>query len=492
MKKFSLNNRLIFAVVASQLLLAIGLVIVGTSFSRHYIRRAFDVYLEGRAESVAAIVYFPDDGSPGLMFNEGKIPSQPRHGPAEIFWVKSDQGDFEKFTSGYDPRIFEGIPPGARFWDFTLHGEQYHAIVLREVPIQDTEEGVPLPLPRLTVVYAAPTHDLEYQVRQLAIYIGIVSLLILTPILILALWFIRKALAPLNDLATAAGAISVESWKFEPSEAARSTKELEPLISAMTTVISGLEAAFTRQREFLGDAAHELKTSLAILKSTLQTLLIRQRQPAEYEDGLSAMNRDCERLERLLNRMLQTARAEQRVADGRVHMPEPIDLASSCESAIAHLAQFAAAREIQIDFKAKGEAMIRAEMADLELIWVNLLENAIQYSPRGSTVAMRLSVHPGVASVLVVDRGCGIEAEHLPSIFERFYRADSSRARATGGFGLGLAIAKSLVNLYNGQIRAESEPGQGTSIWVEFPLEDSIKSPDVEESHQVVPENLAR
>ena len=115
--------------------------------------------------------------------------------------------------------------------------------------------------------------------------------------------------------------------------------------------------------------------------------------------------------------------------------------------------------------------MLRAEMADLELIWINLLENAIQFSPRGSTVSMTLAVHSGEVRVAVADTGPGIEPAHLPRIFERFYRADSSRARSTGGFGLGLAIAKSLVTFYGGQIDAQSTPGRGTIFTVRFPLE---------------------
>lgn len=471
MKMYSLHKRLIFAVVASQILLAAGLFLVGTSFSRHYIRRAFDVYLEGRAQSIAALVYYPDDGSPGLLFNEAKVPSPARPGHPEIYVVTSDHGDFERHTPGYDSHMFDQVPPGAQFWNFRLHGVPYRALVQRNVVILDTEEGEPLPLPKLRVVYAASTAEIGRQITKLGFAIGGVSLLILIPTVFLALWNIRRALMPLNDLATAASDISVESWGFQPSEAARSTQELEPLIAAITTVLSGLEAAFTRQREFLGDAAHELKTSLAILKSTLQTLLNKPRRREEYEEGLNAMSRDCDRLERLLNRMLQTAQAEQRIAAG--HQPElaPVDLATSCEEAIAKLVPFAAAREIRIEFSANGEAMIRAETAHLELIWLNLLENAIQYSPQGSTITMLLSVGSRLTTVSVADSGCGIEPEHLPKIFERFYRADSSRTRATGGFGLGLAIAKSLVNFYRGHIRAESEPGQGTRITVEFPCQ---------------------
>ena len=471
MKKFSLKNRLIFAVVLSQILLASGLVFVGTSLSRHSIQRAFDIYLEGRAQSISAIVYYPDNGRPGLLFNDAKVPPSSQHGHPEVYLVRSDHRDFEKHTPGFDPHVFDGIPPGTRFWDFTMHGDRFRAIVLRDVAVQDTEEGVPLPLPRLTVIYAASTGGIEHQITRLGVAIGVVSLLVLVPTLLLVLWYIRKALVPLHDLATAAGAISVESWRFEPSQAATSTKELEPLIGAITTVLAGLESAFTRQREFLGDAAHELKTALAILKSTLQTLLNKPRQFAEYDVGLMAMSRDCERLERLLNRMLQTARAEQRIADGNERRPDPVDLVSSCESAIAQLAQCAADKEIRIDFSTTGEAIIRAEIADLELIWLNLLENAIQYSSHGSVVEVTCRVDSGLITVTVADQGCGIEPAHLARIFERFYRADSSRARATGGFGLGLAIAKSLVTFYGGQIRAESSPGKGTRISVSLPLD---------------------
>jgi signal transduction histidine kinase len=470
MKRFSLNRRLMIAVVASQVLLAAGLILVGTSLSRHYVRSAFDVYLQGRAESIAALVYYRDDGIPGLLFNEAKIPVSPHVIHKDIFVVKSDHRDFERNSSGFDASFLDQIPLNRRFWDFKIGGEPYRAILLRDLSILDTEPGEPLPLPRLTVFYAAPSMDIDQQMTGLAIAIGVVGFLVLIPSLLLALWSIRRAVAPLNDLTFAASTISVDRWSFEPSEAARSTEELVPLIGAIQTVLEGLEAAFTRQREFLGDAAHELKTSLAILKSTLQAMLNKPRQREEYEHGLTVMNGDCERLERLLNRMLQTARAEQRIAKGQDYVPDTVDVVSSCEQAIARLAEFAAAREVAIEFAAGCEWMVSAEATDLELIWLNLLENAIQYSPRGSFIAMNLIASDSVIAVSIADRGCGIDATHLPHIFERFYRADSSRARATGGFGLGLAIAKSLVDFYKGRIYATSELGCGTCITVELPL----------------------
>lgn len=474
MKSFSLNRRLVIAVVASQVLLAAGLILVGTSLSRHYVRSAFDVYLQGRAESIAALVYYRDDGVPGLLFNDAKIPPSPHVIHKDIFVVKSDHGNFERHSPGFDPNFFDRIPANRNFWDVEIGGEPYRAIILRDVAILDTEPGEPLPLPTLTVVYAAPSMDIDQQMTDLAIAIGVVGFLVLIPTLALALWSIRRAISPLNGLALAASRISVDRWKFDPSEAAKSTKELVPLIGAIQTVLGSLEAAFTRQREFLGDAAHELKTSLAILKSTLQGLHNRPRKLEEYQQGLTVMSSDCERLERLLNRMLQTARAEQRIAKGQENSLEPVFIVSSCEQAIAILAQFAAVREVDIVLNAESEMMVCVEASDLELIWVNLLENAIQYSPRGSSISMNVTRSGEVVAVAVVDHGCGIDAAHLPHIFERFYRADSSRARSTGGSGLGLAIAKSLVDFYGGRIHAESQPGRGTCVTVEFPLQSLV------------------
>ncbi len=475
MKAFSLNRRLILAVVASQLLLGAGLVLVGTSFSKHYLRRAFDVFLQGRAESMAALVYYRDDGVPGLLFNNAKIPPSRHRVHKDLFLVQSDRDNLLRYSPGFDPAMLGRIPANARFWRFHYKGAPYRAIILRKVGILDTEEGEPLPLPTLTVVYAAPTMDIDQQVSMLGVTIGLVSLLVLIPTLILAVWSIRRALTPLNDLVAAASTVSVDRWSFEPSQEARSTRELKPLIDAMQTVLSGLEEAFTRQREFLGDAAHELKTSLAILKSTLQRLLNKPREREEYERGLAIMNGDCLRLERLLNRMLQSARAEQRIAKGHEQEPEPVEVAATCEGALARMAQFAAERDVRLEFIPEGEATVRAEAADLELIWLNLLENAVQYSPRGSVVTVKVCAETGMAKVSVLDQGCGIEAAHLPHIFQRFYRADSSRARATGGFGLGLAISKSLVDFYRGRIDIESAPGRGTCVTVELPAEPGAR-----------------
>lgn len=131
---------------------------------------------------------------------------------------------------------------------------------------------------------------------------------------------------------------------------------------------------------------------------------------------------------------------------------------------------------------------MRADPADLELVWINLLENAARYSPRGSRVVMRLKTEGADAIVTVSDRGCGIPESQLPRIFDRFYRADPSRSRATGGMGLGLAIAKSIVDGYKGRIFAESKVGNGTQMSVSLralSTETAARSRGVDSSEDI-------
>lgn len=138
---------------------------------------------------------------------------------------------------------------------------------------------------------------------------------------------------------------------------------------------------------------------------------------------------------------------------------------------MARIQALAHARNIRIELVAPQEVHLQADPEDLEVIWVNLLENAVQYSPAGSKVAIRVERNgEGTARVSVQDSGPGIPEEQLPHIFQRFYRGDPSRSRSTGGFGLGLAICNAMVAAYGGQIQAFSGNGRGTEVRVELPV----------------------
>ena len=456
------------AVVLSHLALAACLALAGTFYARHYLQDVFDTHLEEHARSVAALVHFRHDQ---LRLDTSRVPlSQPRIRYLDFFVVRSEAGDFMAHTAGYDPAIFNKVPSNARFWDFKIDKELYRAIILRAIPVADTQETPGLPSAKLTVIYAMNCEDNSNQVAGLAGSIAGTSLLLLIPTLWLSGWSIGKIIAPLQELAIRARSVSVRNWEFNPSANERAVVELEPLITAIETVLAGLQRAFARQREFLGDAAHELKTAFAIVKSTLQWTLNRPRTADEYRSALLQMSDDSDRLEELLGRMLHLARVEQWAADGNPRRLGMIDVSSTCEMAISRVTKLAAAHNIGVEFAPQASAQMPADPEDLELVWMNLLENAIEHSQPNSKVTITLDREAATAAVSVQDSGCGIPEAELPYIFERFRRGDPSRARATGGYGLGLAIAKSLVEAYGGTIHAASEVGQGTRISVRLPL----------------------
>ena len=242
-------------------------------------------------------------------------------------------------------------------------------------------------------------------------------------------------------------------------------------LGGLESVLDRLQQSFRQQRDFTSDAAHELKTSVAIVKSTLQSLLQQPRPEHEYRAGLESMLEDCGRLEDLLGRMLRLARIEQWAENGMNRKLGTTEVTSTCEAAMSRIQALAEARNIQIELIAPQEVHLQADPEDLEVIWVNLLENAVQYSPPGSKVAIQVESDGGdTACVSVQDSGPGIPEEQLPHVFQRFYRGDPSRSRATGGFGLGLAICEAMVTAYGGQIQAANRDGQGTEMRVQLPI----------------------
>jgi signal transduction histidine kinase len=470
MAKTSIQSRLIAAIVISQLVLAIGLIEVAAYVTRVQLRRAFDVALQGRAMSVVALVRYSEDEPHTLTFENELIPRPIDPGVPDLYEVLAN-GHMLIARSANWPENRDVLPPKGERWlaNFLVNGVPYRAIRLDHLPVLDREGDAPSP-DYLTVTYASPVTPVKRAVSQVLLYIAVGSLLLLTISGSFSLWALRRSLRPLSDLATSAGAISPSNWQLNLPEEARDTLELEPLTHAMTSMLNGLQRAFTQQREFLANTAHELKTPVAILKSTLQSLLQRPRTSDEYRIGLEDALDDMARLEKLLHSMLRLARAEQWAA-GNLHKSfVPIDVGMTCQSAIERMRPIAQQRHVTIDFSANGPLQIPADPDDLELVWSNLLENAIRFSPEGGTVRMSVHANNGRSYVDVADRGPGIPPSELPHIFERFHRGDASRARNTGGYGLGLAISKALIEAYGGAIVPHSSVGEGTRMVVSLPV----------------------
>lgn len=471
MLRSSIQRRLIATVILSQALLAAGMLLAGLYYTHRRLLSTLEAGMQSRATSVAALVRYEEDDSGKVYFDERLVPASldPEH--PDIFAVWTEGGGLLTRSKSW-PAGLDVPPTGERVWKFKHQDVPYRAVRLAHIPILDREAD--LPEIQLTVVYAAPTVHLRQQVREAGVFIAGASLLLLALTGLLALWGIRRGLLPLQELATQASLVSANQWKLRVPEDAEQISELRPLTESMTTMLARLERSFTQQREFLGNAAHELKTPVAVLKSTLQSLLHRPRSSEEYRRGVEQSLEDLERLERLLQWMLRLARAEQ-WAHGALRRDLPmVNLGATCEEAVERIRPLAETRHTTLKLMANGTVMFRADPEDLQLVWVNLLENAVRYSSEGASVEVTVAKdNGGPARVMFQDHGAGIPKADLPFVFERFYRGDPSRARATGGFGLGLAIAKALVEAYGGAIAVDSEPGVGTRMTVELPVADS-------------------
>jgi signal transduction histidine kinase len=286
---------------------------------------------------------------------------------------------------------------------------------------------------------------------------------------LLMFWLLNQGLAPLRELAAEAAGVSVHSWNFVPSEKVRMTKELAPLAGALAAVLHGLERSFMQQRQFVSDAAHELKTSVAVVKSSLQLLSMKRRTVREYEAGLERAYLDCERMEQIVARMLTLARVESELESNAGL--STTDMTHSVELVMEQFETMANVKSLQLIVSSPGEVAVKVAPEELRLLCSNLILNAMQHSPSGSAVRAVVRRNGLTAELSVEDRGAGISPEALPHIFDRFYRGDPSRSRDTGGTGLGLAICKAIVSKFEGDIQIASTVNVGTTVTVHFPLD---------------------
>jgi signal transduction histidine kinase len=460
----SIKRRLVTTIVISQLLLAAGLMSVVIPLIRQQLIKAFDAALNSRAMSIVPLL--PEDESDNPFDSKLISPLNPKH--ADLYEVKEGRKTLARspnWPTGWEPGEFNGNAN----WNFKLAGRPYRAVLVSGIPLADEDDRNQILASTLTVFYGADATDLQAQVLSITAVVAIASFVLATGTAWFAALGIRRGLAPLSDLAKQASTISAQNWEFRSSAAARETQELAPLTQALENMLAGLRHSFAQQQEFVGNAAHELKTPVAIVKSTLQSLVHKPRSTEEYRIGVAQSLVDLARLETLLHWMLRLARAEQWAIGGARRDLEAVDVAVTCQEAIDRLQGLAKSREVSVTLRQSDTAVTSAHPEDLMLVWSNLLDNAIRYSPEGCTVCVAVEKSKGKVTVSFEDRGPGIPAEELSRVFSRFHRVDSSRSRESGGYGLGLAIAKALVEAYRGSITAQHALPHGTRIVVELP-----------------------
>ena len=277
-------------------------------------------------------------------------------------------------------------------------------------------------------------------------------------------WIAARALRPVKDIGATARRIAAGNLA-ERIAAPDAARELRELAEVLNSTFARLDAAFAEQRNFTADASHELRTPIAALVTAMQGLLTRERTGEEYRETVEACLRTVQQMRKLTESLLALARFD---AGQETPRRDPVDMADVARASAELLRPLAEERRIALRIETLP-AELRGDEQRLGQVVTNLVGNAIHYNREGGEVRVVTAADGAAVWVSVADNGPGIAAEHLPHVFERFYRADKARSWSEGRSGLGLAICKAIVDAHGGTIEATSTEGAGAKFVVRLP-----------------------
>ena len=416
--------------------------------------------LDNRAEIVQALIRY-EDGLPSLSGVE--FPGDPVEG--------------EHFTRVFDASgqvTFDNSAP-----EFSAPiGEDSLAVALRGTPSKDSAETngdrlriLTTPIRRDSEVVGAlqvaiTEDDAHETLRNLLLIIAIGYPLALAVTIGGGILLAGRALSPIDKLTRVARQISAEDLSRR-LDLDLPDDEVGRLARTFDEMIARLDQSFARQRQFTADASHELRTPLTAIKGQAEVALQRDRTSSDYKEVLGAINNEVDRMIRLVGSLLTLARADA----GQIPIAsEPVSLGAVVADAVDQVSPVASANEISLWVSPGPDVTLVADQDLLLQLMLNLLDNAVKYTPSGGSVEVGWAASGEYAEVRVSDTGPGVPPEDLPRIFDRFYRVDRARTRAEGGAGLGLSICRWIAEAHGGSIAAESERGRGATFIVRLPV----------------------
>jgi heavy metal sensor kinase len=318
------------------------------------------------------------------------------------------------------------------------------------------------------ILLARRLSPIEEQLRTLRM-----TLLIALPLILLfaaasGYLLAARALDPVAQITTKARRIEAHALQ-ERLEVVNPEDEIGQLTLVLNDLFARLDQAFQQQRQFLTDAAHELRTPAAILRSQAEVALEKSRSAEEYADTLAAMRAEIEQLSSIVDDLLLIARAE---SSQLPVVKEPVDLTEMVDENCRTLRPLIQRKNLILRWEVGDEVSASGDARLLRRAVMNLLANAIKYTPEGGTISARITRDPQFAAIEITDTGVGVTSEDLPHIFDRFYRAAPSPSIEPEGSGLGLAIVKMIAELHGGRVTASSCPGKGSTFILHIPVAD--------------------
>jgi len=413
-----------------------------------------DTTLHARVALVAAQT---DGGARGLRYRGVDLPNAETEIAVYLFDAR---GHLSHQIAGS-----ADVPPQPGVLGPALRGEEAAVTVgelrLSMIPVVDGGGHV------VGVVQAAQSLDVVHaQINRL-----VALLLLATPALLLVatgggVFLAGRALAPIDRITRTARAIGAGNLAGRLGLVPRAD-EVGRLAATFDQMLDRLERAFAQQRRFAADASHELRTPLTIIKGDLDVVRRRPRSPAEYEATIDRVDEEVTRLGALMEDLLTLARADS----GQAELArEFVYFDALVDDVVARLRRLAEAGGLALETRLARDVAVVGDTARLRQMVLNLVSNAVKYTPAEGRVRVTLTGQDGWARLEVKDTGIGIAPADLPHVFDRFFRADKARARTEGGTGLGLAIARWTVEAHGGRLTVASQPGKGSVFTVLLPL----------------------
>ncbi|MFN7994830.1 MAG: ATP-binding protein [Bryobacteraceae bacterium] len=325
--------------------------------------------------------------------------------------------------------------------DFEVHGRRFRLIAGESLESVDTD----LRLVRRVLLLLAPAGLL---------IVGLGGFVLAT-----------RSLAPVRRMAEQAKRITDRDLSAGLRPGA-SSEELQALADSFNELLSRLDLSFATMRRFVADASHELRTPLSVIRGEADVALGADRTAAEYKESMTIIQDEARRLTRLVDDLLNLACADSDAVKLQVEAFYLNELlVECCRSAQG----WATARQVELECRCPEDVMFSGDQPLLRRLVLNLLDNAIRYTPEGGTVSVGLEAEDHDVRIAVSDTGIGIPPEAIPHVFERFYRVDQARSREHGGFGLGLSIVKWIAECHKGRVDVRSKPGAGSTFTVLLP-----------------------
>jgi two-component system OmpR family sensor kinase len=461
-KSVSITRRIVVTVLLLELLAATALVVAVTIHERHLQLKAFDASLAGRADSLLGAVQDAEDEGDNVVLDLRGVPL--------------DKGAVYRVTDG--DRVLGRAGDAAQFAESPgFHEAQiakraYRFFVLHGVRIIDPGQPNGGTSHSITVLYGVPVERVWHEVFEAIRFFAVATALLLGITAIVMVLLVRRYLSPIHELAHEADLISSRNWQFDAPDSASKTVELRPLANALESALARVQLSFEQQKRFTSDAAHELKTDVAIVKSSLQLLSMRRRTVEEYSQGLALSMDDFGRLESTLQKLLTLARLEQPMrSDGRMGATSPFySLRDAVEEAVQQSMPLAELKTVEVVMDSMEDAIVPIDGRDATLLCSNVLVNALQHSHEQGKVQIALMQCERRSVLTVKDWGEGISQEDRPYLFDAFYRGDISRSRKSGGTGLGLSICKAICDRAGGSIEISNHEAGGAVVTISLPL----------------------